>query len=176
MGARPLSSSGQAPESAHGSPLLPSRRAERSQLADARGRKLEQTLRGIPGVSDAHVLLTFPEPAPLLGDGEPSPGKASVVLGYTTEVAPLSDVEVRRLVAGAAHGIEESRVTVLSRRVPARVQGAATTQDLVHFGPVAVTRSSAGAARTLIAVAIGTAMTLLTVVIGLWLRLRREHS
>ncbi len=165
------------PESRPSKALLPSRQAESAELERSRARELERTLSALSGVHSAHVHLALPVPAPLLGNGEAKPGKASVVLKYASDPAPLGEADVRKLVAGAVQGIDEAQVVVLLRREPLpTVHAASPAPELVRLGPLVVTKSSAPFAKTLIAVSTGTAMTLLTVVIALWLRLRRGHS
>lgn len=166
----------EAPEAHPAAVLLPSRQAETAKLERTRARELERTLGALSGVRSAHVHLALPVPAPLLGNGGASPGKASVVLRYENDPTPITEADVKKLVAGAVQGITEQEVTVMLRREPAvRVHAATPAPELVRLGPLVITKSSAPFAKTLIAVSTGTAMTLLTVVIALWLRLRRGH-
>src|SRR5262245_51080348 len=120
--------------------ILPSAVEERARLAAALASELERTLEAVPSVRTARVHLALPEPTPLGEGGDPRP-TASVLLKAARSPAsamPISESEVRRIVAGAVHGLQAADVSV----VIAPVVPEGTAPPLDRLGPVRVAHES----------------------------------
>ncbi len=117
--------------------LLPSAVEERARLGAALSAELEHTLEGLPGVTSARVHLALPESDPLAGEGARPRPTASVLL-KTTQPLPVPDSDLRKLVAGAVHGLQPADVSVVIAGVPAPAPAVAFEQ----VGPVRVAHES----------------------------------
>jgi len=156
--------------------LVPSEAAEHAQLAAGIAGDLQRSLEGVDGVLSARVHLNLPSPSPMreIPAGRAS---ASVLVEFRGSTPPITTVDVQRLIAGACTGLTPPDVAVVmvSRSAPAHVSGS----ELVHVGPLVVTRASARPLQwTLIGLLLGTmglAGTLIFVAQRL-MRLRQERS
>jgi type III secretion protein J len=120
-----------------GGTLLPSPVEDRARYAAALAVDLERSLEEIPGVVSARVHLALPAEEPLVGDSAHARPTASVLL-KTQHALLLGDNDVKRLVAGAVHGLTPADVGVVV---------AAATLDtgappLDRVGPLRVARES----------------------------------
>ncbi len=120
-----------------GGTLLPSPVEDRARYAAALGVELERSLEEIPGVVSARVHLALPPEEPLVGDSAHARPTASVLL-KTAHAIALTDGDVKRLVAGAVHGLAAADVGVVV--ATAAVDSAAPPYDRV--GPLRVARES----------------------------------
>jgi len=120
-----------------GGTLLPSPVEDRARYGAALAVELERSLEEIPGVVSARVHLALPEEEPLVGDSAHARPTASVLL-KTQHALALSDADVKRLVAGAVHGLSSADVGVVV--AAATVESGAPPLDRV--GPVRVARES----------------------------------
>ncbi len=150
--------------------LVPSPIEEHEKLLAGVAGELERTLGGVDGVLSARVHLAVPRPDPLADGASPAPS-ASVLVRYRGDRAPLSEAEVRRLVAGAVPGLSPERVAVVETPVPAR----APVDTLTRLGPFVTTRSSAGKLRAVLAAAAAVNIVLAASVLVLFRRVRRRR-
>jgi type III secretion protein J len=120
-----------------GGTLLPSPVEDRARYGAALSVDLERSLEEIPGVVSARVHLALPPDESLVGEAAHSRPTASVLL-KTAHALALSDADVRRLVAGAVHGLASADVGVVT--AAATVEPGAAPLDRV--GPLRVARES----------------------------------
>jgi type III secretion protein J len=104
-----------------GSPgLVPTPLEEHARYLHALSGELSRTLEGIDGVVSARVHVALPAPDPLRPDGRRAP-RASVLVKCRPEARPRLDGEadaLRRLVAGAADGLDPASVAVVLTEGP----------------------------------------------------------
>lgn len=117
--------------------LLPSPVEDRARYAAALGVELERSLEEIPGVVSARVHLALPPEEPLIGDAAHGRPTASVLL-KTARSLVVADGDVKRLVAGAVHGLAAADVGVVV--AGATVDGTVPPYD--HVGPLRVAHES----------------------------------
>jgi type III secretion protein J len=120
-----------------GGTLLPSPVEDRARYAAALGVELERSLEEIPGVVSARVHLALPPEEPLIGDAAHGRPTASVLL-KTAQPLHIAEGDVKRLVAGAVHGLATADVGVVL--AGATVDGNAPPYD--HVGPLRVAHDS----------------------------------
>lgn len=113
-------------------PLVPTLAKERATASRETERRLEATLRALPGVVGARVHLDLPAAGPL---DEPKPPSAAVLLLGGDDVAAAS---ARRIVAGAVSGLAIDRVTAETAPVTATL-----AQSFARVGPFRVPASDA---------------------------------
>ncbi len=127
------------------SALVPSLAAERASLAAGLGGELERSLMQIEGIASARVHLNLPSESPLRERKEK--GSASVLLTYRGAASPLSEAQVKRVVAAGAPELAPDDVIVVAIARPAsRAEQAA----LAHVGPLAVATGSAAALKAVL--------------------------
>lgn len=170
------SSPSEGPSSLRG--LFPSRQERLARIERELGRELELTLRAAPGVVDARVHLSLPQPPPLVGSAPPLPGKAVAVVLHDGRQQGWDEEQVRALVAGAVQGLAPEQVQVLLREVPAAAAAPTESSDAapetqwVTVGPLVVERGSARLLRILLGAVSGAGLLLVAVIVTLWWRLR----
>jgi type III secretion protein J len=150
--------------------LVPSPLAEHAQYVAAVAGDIERTLASIDGVLGARVHLSIPHASPLSDKPVEKP-TASVLVKHAGSTPPIAELEVRRLVSGAVSNLAPDSVTVVMLSRPAAVL--VPDRQLAHFGPITVTRSSAGWLRAHLGISFAFLLALLGVVLFLWSRLRR---
>jgi type III secretion protein J len=92
--------------------LLPSPVEDRARYAAALAAELERSLLEVPGVVSARVHLALPAEESLVGDAAHARPTASVLL-KTAHAPPLSESDLKRLVAGAVNGLQAADVGVV---------------------------------------------------------------
>ena len=120
-----------------GGTLLPSPIEDRARYGAALAVELERSLEEIPGVVSARVHLALPPEESLVGDAAHTRPTASVLI-KTARALPLADNDLKRLVAGAVHGLSAADVGVVV--AAATVEPGAAPLDRV--GPLRVARES----------------------------------
>lgn len=128
--------------------LIPTSSEERVLYQYAKAQELRKTLLAVDGVVEAQVNLVLPEkPRVKLSNQTVEPPRASVLVKYTANAgasekgAPVTEAEVREIVAGGVERLEPKRVRVLIK--PARAVSADLEEpDLTSVGPVAVAPQS----------------------------------
>jgi type III secretion protein J len=120
-----------------GGTLLPSPVEDRARYGAALAVELERSLEEIPGVVSARVHLALPPDESLVGDAAHTRPTASVLI-KTAHALALADNDLKRLVAGAVHGLAPADVGVVV--AAATVEPGAAPLDRV--GPLRVARES----------------------------------
>ncbi len=152
--------------------VVPSRLAEHARWLSGVAGDLERSLRSLDGVLSARVHLAVPERDALRPDAPEEPATASVLLRHRGLAPPIAAVEIQRLVAGAVPGLRAEQVNVVLTSTP----GAhAATPELLHLGPLTVSRHSAPVLRQLLGAAVFFNLLLIAALGVLWARLRRTE-
>lgn len=102
--------------------MIPTASEEKARLLMALSGELSRTLKSIQGVVDARVQIVLPDNSPLLQSDQRSPTTASVLLKYRGRQVPLSEDEVKKLVARGIEGLQPDNVAVVFKKIdPVRV-------------------------------------------------------
>jgi type III secretion protein J len=102
--------------------MIPSASEEKARLLMALSGELSRTLKSIQGIVDARVQVVLPENSPLLQSDQRNPTTASVLLKFRGGQPPLSEDEVKKLVARGVEGLQPDSVAVVFKRIdPVRV-------------------------------------------------------
>jgi len=122
------------------SSFWPSPSEERAKYLEALTGEITQTLEAVEGVARARIHLVLPEPDPM--DGRPRvAAQAAVLLKLRTgQAQPISEGEVRKLVAGSVPGLDPRAVAVVFTAAAAAAAGVVETPaELVALGPLRMT-------------------------------------
>lgn len=152
--------------------IVPSAAEEHLTLQRATAASLRESLLTIPGVVDARVNLSLPPTR--TGREDASGPRASVVVRYTGTTSPVSEADVRRIVAGAIPRMDAAAVEVLL--TPPAAAGPRTPK-IVQVGPIAVHEQSADTALLSFTLLLGLSLSLgVTTMLGVRLgrRMRRR--
>ncbi len=133
---------GVVPHDARVRPLVPSLADERERDLRDRERRLEATLRTLPGVLGARVHIDAPAPT---GPLDPPPSRPRAVVVLTGAQEPI-EASARAIVATAVAGLEPERVRI--ERLPFEPARAAT---LGQVGPFRVALESVAPLRATLA-------------------------
>jgi type III secretion protein J len=117
--------------------LMPSPVEDRARYGAALAAELERSLDEIPGVVSARVHLALPPDEPMFADSARARPTASVLLKLDRD-GRIADGEVKRLVAGAVHGLQIADVSVVTTSA---VQGP-SGPVLARVGPLSVAKGS----------------------------------
>lgn len=160
-------------ESMGDSALVPSPRAEELRMLAGTAGELERSLQELDGVKSARVHLAVAATDPLSEATNLSPTTASVLVRHRAEQAPISIIEVKRLVAGAVAGLTEDRVSVVLKPV---FSSQLAAQPFARIGPLLVSRASATPLRWILSIALLTNIGLTAVLLWFWARQRRHSA
>lgn len=152
--------------------LVPSTATEHAQYVSGLSGELERSLADIDGVVAARVHLSLPTPDPLgarLGENTQKPS-ASVLLKHRGATSPVDALAVQRLVSGAVSGLAMDDVAVVMVARPAAT--VPPEKQIVHVGPVGVTRGSIGVVRMIAGGSILLHLVLFGIALGFYLRAR----
>jgi type III secretion protein J len=97
--------------------MIPTATEEKARLLVGISGEISRALKSVTGVVDAHVLVVLPESSPLLDKSERVPPTASVLLKYRGTDLPLSEEEVKKLVARAVEGLQPENVAVVYKKI-----------------------------------------------------------
>jgi type III secretion protein J len=100
--------------------MIPTAAEEKARFLLGTSGEISRTLKSVDGVVDAHVLVVIPDSSPLLDKTERVPPTASVLIKYRGNAAPLSDDDVKKLVARAVEGLQPENVTVVYKKIEPR--------------------------------------------------------
>ena len=150
--------------------LVPTPTEERARYIEALAGEIARTLENVEGVVSARVHLVLPESDPLAIDGKPRVAAQAAILLKTRagRPAPISEQDVRKLVAGSVPGLDPSAVAVVV--TPASELSAAPGAALVAFGPLRMTADS----KSTFVVGLGAACALIALLAGLVFVLSRR--
>jgi type III secretion protein J len=102
--------------------MIPTASEEKARLLMALSGELSRTLKSVQGVVDARVQIVLPDNSPLLDRSQWSPPTSSVLIKYRGSQFPLSQDEVKSLVARGIEGLQADNVAVVFKRTePARM-------------------------------------------------------
>ena len=96
--------------------MIPTASEEKARLLLALSGELSRTLKSIQGVVDARVQLVLPENSPLLDRSQWSPPTASVLVKYRGSQPPITQEEIKSLVARGIEGLQADNVAVVFKR------------------------------------------------------------
>lgn len=96
--------------------MIPTASEEKARLLMALSGELSRTLKSIQGIVDARVQIVLPENSPLLEKDQQSPTTASVLVKYRGAQSPLTEGEVKELVARGIEGLHPNNVAVVFKR------------------------------------------------------------
>jgi type III secretion protein J len=99
--------------------MIPTASEEKARMLLALSGELTRTIRSITGVVDARVQVVLPENSPLLDKAQWSPPTASVLVKHQGPAPPLTEDEIRRLVARGVEGLQPENVAVVYKRINA---------------------------------------------------------
>lgn len=122
--------------------LVPTPSEERARFHEALAGEIERSLETVEGVVSARVHLVLAEPQLLAMDGKPqAAAQAAVLLKLRGGPAPISEVDVQKLVAGSVAGLAPQSVAVVTTTAtPVPSAG----PQLVSVGPLRVSPGSRG--------------------------------
>jgi type III secretion protein J len=95
--------------------LIPTASEEKAKLLVGLTGEMTRTLKMVEGIVDARVHVVLPENSPLLDKSQWSPPTASVFLKYRGTRPPLSDIEIKTLVAKGVEGLNADQVVVVAK-------------------------------------------------------------
>lgn len=97
--------------------MIPTAGEEKARLLLALSGETSRLLKAISGVVDARVQVVLPENSPLLDKSQWSPPTASVLLKYRGSRMPVTEDEVKKLVARGIEGLQPENVAVVAKKV-----------------------------------------------------------
>lgn len=100
--------------------MIPTATEEKARLLLGTSGEISRTLKSVDGIVDAHVLVVLPDNSPLLDKTERVAPTASVLIKYRGDAVPLSDEDVKKLVARAVEGLQPENVAVVYKKIESR--------------------------------------------------------
>ncbi len=100
--------------------MIPTATEEKARLLMGVSGEINRTLKAVAGVVDARVLVVMPDNSPLLDKSERVAPTASVLIKYRGNDLPLSEEDVRKLVARAVEGLQPENVAVVYKKISIR--------------------------------------------------------
>lgn len=97
--------------------MIPTATEEKARLLVGISGEINRTLKSIAGVVDARVLVVLPDSSPLLDKSERVPPTASVLIKYRGKDLPLSEEDIKKLVARAVEGLQPENVAVVYKKI-----------------------------------------------------------
>jgi len=169
-----------------GSGLVPTAEEERMKFQYATAQELRQSLLAVDGVVGANVNLVLPakQRVPMPNQEQPQP-RASVLVKYratasgaakeakkdTKQAPPITEAEIKELVAGGVEGMSPEHVRVILK--PERISASALAEpDYVQLGPLSIAPDSQGMMRALVGMIVALMLALVGMVSFLVLKLR----
>jgi type III secretion protein J len=100
--------------------MIPTATEEKARLLVGISGEISRTLKSVNGIVDAHVLVVLPESSPLIDKNDRVPPTASVLIKYRGDTQPLSEDDVKKLVARAVEGLQPENVAVVYKKIEPR--------------------------------------------------------
>jgi type III secretion protein J len=97
--------------------MIPTASEEKARLTSGLNGELTRMLHSLPGVVDAKVQVVLPDNNPLLEKNEQAPATASALIQFRGDQSPLSEVEVKSLMAKSVEGLAPEHVAVVFKKV-----------------------------------------------------------
>lgn len=123
--------------------LVPTGIQERALLRHALSGEIARTLNGVDGVQQARVHIVLPRRDALAPPDTPQREPRAAVLLKVVGTPPLTDDDIRRLVAGSVEGLKPENVNVVVSRGASRttaMDGQAVAANVGPFRVAAVSR------------------------------------
>lgn len=98
--------------------LIPTASEEKAKLLVGLTGEITRTLKSIEGVVDARVHVVLPDNSPLLDRSQWAQTTASVLLKHKGNQPPVSEADVKSLVAKGVQGLAPEQVAVVYKVVP----------------------------------------------------------
>lgn len=137
--------------------LVPTPMQERALMRHALAGELARTLTAVDGIYQARVHVVIPERDPLAMPGaDPKAPRASVLI-KVGKASPLTETEIKKIVAGGLDGLKPEAISVVISTNPNPMAQGTPSELLASVGPFVVGRGS----RTPLAI------TLVTLVVAL---------
>lgn len=136
--------------------MIPTATEEKARMVVGLAGELTRTLRSLPGVVDARVHVVLPDNSTLIDEKDKAATTASVLVRYGGDRPPLTDDEIRGLVAKGVEGLAAENVDVVQKRsnekpLPGEAIGPLATRERVTIAALALSAiTSAGALTTLV--------------------------
>jgi type III secretion protein J len=126
-----------------GSGMIPTATEEKARMVVGLAGELTQTLRSLPGVVDARVHVVLPDNSTLIDQKDKAATTASVLVRYRGDHPPLTDNEIRGLVAKGVEGLAAENVDVVQKKttekpLPPEMVGFLATHDWTTIGALAL--------------------------------------
>jgi type III secretion protein J len=99
--------------------MIPTASEEKARMLLGLSGELTRTIKSVTGVVDARVQVVLPENSPLLDKAQWSPPTASVLVKHRGSAPPLTEDEIRNLVARGVEGLQPENVAVVYKRTGA---------------------------------------------------------
>jgi type III secretion protein J len=100
--------------------MIPTATEEKARLLVGISGEIDRTLKSVAGVVDARAIVVLPDSSPLLDKSERVPPTASVLIKYRGNTLPLSEDDVKKLVARAVEGLQPENVAVVYKKIEPR--------------------------------------------------------
>src|SRR5215813_9703250 len=97
--------------------MIPTASEEKARMLLGLSGELTRTIKSVTGVVDARVQVVLPENSPLLDKSQWSPTTASVLIKHRGSAPPLTEDEVKSLVARGVEGLQPENVAVVFKRI-----------------------------------------------------------
>jgi type III secretion protein J len=97
--------------------MIPTASEEKAQMLLGLSGELTRTIKSVAGVLDARVQVVLPENSPLVDKSQWSPTTASVLIKHRGSALPLTEDEVKSLVARGVEGLQPENVAVIFKRI-----------------------------------------------------------
>ena len=135
--------------------MIPTAAEEKARMVVGLAGELTRTLRSLPGVVDARVHVVLPDTSSLIDEKGKAATTTSVLVRYRGDRPPLTDDEIRGLVAKGVEGLAAENVDVVQKKtnekpLPPEMVGPLPTQQWTTIAALALAAiTSAGALTTL---------------------------
>ena len=96
--------------------MIPTASEEKARMLLGLSGELTRTIKSIAGVLDARVQVVLPENSPLVDKSQWNPTTASVLIKHRGSAPPLTEDEVKTLVARGVEGLQPENVAVVFKR------------------------------------------------------------
>jgi type III secretion protein J len=97
--------------------MIPTASEEKARMLLGLSGELARTIKSVAGVLDARVQVVLPENSPLVDKSQWNPTTASVLIKHRGSAPPLTDDEVKSLVARGVEGLQPENVAVVFKRI-----------------------------------------------------------
>jgi type III secretion protein J len=97
--------------------MIPTATEERARLLTGISGEINRTLKSVAGVVDTRVMVVLPDSSPLLDKTDRVPPTASVLIKYRGNELPLTEEDVKKLVARAVEGLQPENVAVVYKKI-----------------------------------------------------------